>query len=112
MPLFSVACPPLPRHFCHLACSAQVVTRSLIGQGRSVRLACIGWNQVNNSIPLEQQTRLMAAHGFNCIRFSWVNATMQQDLQMIDRVVAAARAAGLRLVLDNHTNEAGPRRPG
>ena len=75
--------------------------------GRAVRLACVGWNQVNRSIPLEQQARLMAAHGFNCIRFSWVNATMQQDLRMIDGVVAAARTAGLRLVLDNHTNEPG-----
>ena len=75
--------------------------------GRAVRLACVGWNQVNKSIPLDQQTRLMAAHGFNCIRFSWVNATMQQDLRMIDSVVAAARSAGLRLVVDNHTNEPG-----
>ncbi len=75
--------------------------------GRAVRLACVGWNQVNRSIPLEQQTRLMAAHGFNCIRFSWVNATLRQDLEAIDRVAAAAQTAGLRLVIDNHTNEPG-----
>jgi endoglucanase len=81
----------------------QIVDRD----GRPVRLACIGWNQVNDAIPLEHQTTLMAEHGFNCIRFSWVNATMQQDLGTIDRIVAAAASAGLRLVLDNHTNEAG-----
>jgi endoglucanase len=75
--------------------------------GHPVRLACVGWNQVHEGIGLDRQTALMAAHGFNCIRFSWVNATMQQDLAMIDRVVAAASKAGLRLVLDNHTNEPG-----
>jgi endoglucanase len=75
--------------------------------GHPVRLACVGWNQVNESIPLERQTAMMAADGFNCIRFSWVNATMQHDLEKIDRVVAAASKAGLRLVLDNHTNEPG-----
>src|SRR4051794_29639266 len=74
---------------------------------RNVRLACVGWNQVNEHIPLEAQTHLMARHGFNCIRFSWVNATMQKDLAMIDRVAAAASKVGLRLVLDNHTNEPG-----
>lgn len=75
--------------------------------GRAVRLACVGWNQVNHNVPLAQQTRLMAMHGFNCIRFSWVNATMQRDLDLIDKVVAAARSAGLRVILDNHTNEPG-----
>lgn len=81
----------------------QIVDRS----GHPVRLACIGWNQINEGTSLAQQTALMAAHGFNCIRFSWVNATMSRDLELIDRVAAAAASAGLRLVLDNHTNEAG-----
>jgi endoglucanase len=81
----------------------QIVDRD----GHPVRLACVGWNQVNDGIPLERQTALMAAHGFNCIRFSWVNATMQRDLETIDRIVAAAGKAGLRVVLDNHTNEPG-----
>ena len=75
--------------------------------GRPVRLACIGWNQVNTEIPFARQTMQMAADGFNCIRFSWVNAKIDQDLQMIDHVVAAAKEAGLRLVIDNHTNEPG-----
>jgi endoglucanase/chitinase len=50
---------------------------------------------------------MMAADGFNCIRFSWVNAAMQRDLETIDRIADAARHAGLRLILDNHTNEPG-----
>ena len=81
----------------------QIVDR----EGHPVRLACIGWNQVNESIPLDRQTTLMAAQGFNCIRFSWVNATMDKDLRQIDRIVAAASTAGLRVVIDNHTNEPG-----
>jgi endoglucanase/chitinase len=76
-------------------------------RGRFVRLACVGWNEVNPRILLEVQTRLMATHGFNCIRFSWVNATMQENLKQIDYVAAAAAGAGLRLILDNHTNEPG-----
>jgi endoglucanase/chitinase len=76
-------------------------------QGRNVRLACVGWNEVNTHILLEIQTRLMASHGFNCIRFSWVNATMEENLKQIDFVARAAADAGLRLILDNHTNEPG-----
>lgn len=75
--------------------------------GRAVRLACIGWNQIHREIPLQHQTRLMAAHGFNCIRISWVNATLSQEWPLLDSIVAAAGAAGLRIVLDNHTNEPG-----
>ncbi len=76
-------------------------------KGRPVRLACVGWNQVDDKIPLERQTALMAKLGFNCIRLSWVNATKDQDIAGIDRIVVAASKAGLRLILDNHTNEAG-----
>ncbi len=75
--------------------------------GRPVRLACVGWNQVNDKIALEHQTALMAKLGFNCIRLSWVNATKDQDIAGIDRIADAASKAGLRLILDNHTNEAG-----
>jgi hypothetical protein len=76
-------------------------------QGRPVRLACIGWNQVVEDVPLERQTELIAGMGFNCVRHSWVNATKEKDLVLIDRMADAAAKAGLRLVLDNHTNEPG-----
>src|ERR1700691_3386480 len=59
----------------------QIVDRN----GRAVRLACVGWNQVVEEIPLERQTALMAKLGFNCIRLSWVNATKDQDIAGIDR---------------------------
>jgi endoglucanase len=83
--------------------ASQIVDRD----GRSLRLACVGWNQINHQIPLVQQTRRMAELGFNCIRLPWVNATMQQDIAEIDTVVAAAKQADLRVILDNHTNEPG-----
>src|ERR1700759_5230154 len=72
--------------------------------GRPVRLACVGWNQLVEEVPLGRQTALMAKLGFNCIRFSWVNATKDEDIARIDRVAAAASEAGLRMILDNHTN--------
>ena len=48
----------------------------------------------------------MKAAGFNTIRISWVNATMQDDMQRIDQIVAAA-TVGMKVILDNHTNEPG-----
>ncbi len=50
---------------------------------------------------------LIADLGFNCIRHSWANATKDAEIAMVDRMAVAARRVGLRLVLDNHTNEAG-----
>jgi endoglucanase len=76
-------------------------------RGRPVRLACVGWNEMTEEVALERQTARMAELGFNCIRYSWVNATKESDLVTIDRVAAAARTAGLRMVLDNHSNEPG-----
>jgi endoglucanase len=76
-------------------------------RGEPVRLTCVGWNQVHVEIPLERQTALMAKLGFNCIRLSWVNAEKEQGLEEIDHVASAAAKVGLRLILDNHTNEAG-----
>jgi endoglucanase len=81
----------------------QIISR----EGHPVRLACVGWNQVIEDVPLDRQTALMADLGFNCIRLSWVNATKEADVADIDRIALAASKAGLRLVLDNHTNEPG-----
>jgi endoglucanase len=75
--------------------------------GHPVRLACVGWNQIYETPSLDSQTALMAKLGFNCIRHAWANATKDQEIAMVDRMAAAAAKAGLRIVLDNHTNEAG-----
>jgi endoglucanase len=73
--------------------------------GNPVRIASVGWNQVNGDIPI--QVAQIRAYGFNAIRLSWVNATLNEDLARIDSVVAAAKANGLKVILDNHTNEPG-----
>ncbi|MBN8907357.1 MAG: cellulase family glycosylhydrolase, partial [Rhodospirillales bacterium] len=73
--------------------------------GNPVRIASIGWNQGFDNIPAS--VAAMKAAGFNTIRVSWVNASMASDLQRIDQIVAAAKANGLKVVLDNHTNEVG-----
>jgi endoglucanase len=73
--------------------------------GTPVRMASIGWNQGFDTIPAS--VAAMKAAGFNTIRVSWVNATMSSDLQRIDQIVAAAQANGLKVILDNHTNEPG-----
>jgi endoglucanase len=70
-----------------------------------VRIASVGWNQDFGTIP--SSVAVMKAAGFNTIRVSWVNATMSSDLQRIDQIVAAATANGMKVVLDNHTNEPG-----
>ncbi len=73
--------------------------------GIPVRLAGVGWNQIWGDIPAN--VRNIRAYGFNTIRVSWVNATMDEDLKTIDQVVAAAKANGIKVILDNHTNERG-----
>jgi endoglucanase len=75
--------------------------------GRPVRLACVGWNQVYENPPLDRQMAMIADMGFNCIRHSWANATKDMEIAMVDRMAAAAEKVGLRLIIDNHTNEAG-----
>lgn len=75
--------------------------------GHPVRLACVGWNQVDETRSLDYQTSLIAAHGFNCIRHAWANATKDEEIAVVDRMAVAAAKVGLRIIIDNHTNEAG-----
>ncbi|MDR3534626.1 MAG: cellulase family glycosylhydrolase [Rhodopila sp.] len=91
--------PPGPLH----TAGSQIVDKA----GKAVRLACVGLYDANFRISMQVQARIMVAAGFNCIRMSWVNATKEKDLATIDRVIAAVADTGLRLILDNHTNEAG-----
>ena len=73
--------------------------------GNSVRIASVGWNQGFDNIPAS--IAAIKAAGFNCVRVSWIDATMSSDLARIDQIVAAASAAGIKVILDHHTNEAG-----
>ena len=77
--------------------------------GHNFRIASVGWNEIGAG-PMQgfdENVVAMKNAGFNCIRVSWVNASKDSDLATIDQVVAAASRAGLRVILDNHTNEPG-----
>ena len=90
----------LPPGYLHTA-GSQIVDEA----GVPVRIASIGWNQgfdnPNAALHKIRET------GFNAVRVSWVDATMQGDLRTIDAIVAAASRVGVKVILDHHTNEAG-----
>jgi endoglucanase len=68
-----------------------------------VRMACMG----TYFTPADADWAKMAAAGVNCIRVSWVNSNMGNDLVRMDRDVSFAKASGIKLIFDNHTNELG-----
>lgn len=74
-------------------------------RGIPVRIAAVGHFE-GFPQPEEAVAEIVRA-GFNAVRMSWVNATLRQDLQRFDPVVAAAKRRGLKLILANHTNEPG-----
>jgi endoglucanase len=90
----------LPPGYLHTA-GSQIVDEA----GVPVRIASVGWNQAfdNPDAILPK----IARAGFNAVRVSWVDATMQSDLKTIDAIVAAAGRSGVKVILDHHTNEAG-----
>ena len=49
---------------------------------------------------------VIARAGFNVIRLDWANQTMHQ-LDRLDRIIAAAERAHLKVILDDHSNEGG-----
>ncbi|MDB4966741.1 MAG: hypothetical protein JWN44_2430 [Myxococcales bacterium] len=83
----------------------QIVDKS----GTPVRIASVGWNEIGAG-PIQgiaANLDAIGAAGFNAVRVSWVNATMAEDLARIDEVVGAAGPRGIKVILDNHTNEPG-----
>jgi endoglucanase len=92
--------PPGPLHTKH----SQIVDQ----YDRPVRLTCTGlYGPDTKASSIDAQLRLMVASGFNCVRMQTTNAGLQHDLAVIDPWVAGARKAGIRLIIDNHTNEPG-----
>lgn len=77
--------------------------------GTPVRIASVGWfdYSAGPAPTLAGDVAAIKAAGFNCVRLRWVNATMAGDLQTIDKIVAAATATGIKVVLVNQTNEVG-----
>jgi hypothetical protein len=86
-----------------------------------VRLACVYWQGMNGddgtlsnlNSPLngyQANANAIAAVGFNCIRVDINNISLHDSgatlfLQGLDKVVAAAGSAGLRIIIVDHDNE-------
>jgi aryl-phospho-beta-D-glucosidase BglC (GH1 family) len=73
--------------------------------GRPVRINAVGWNQIGPDIA--DNVAGMRRAGFNAVRVSWVNESVQRDLAVIDRIVEAAARHGIKVIIDNHTNNVG-----
>jgi endoglucanase len=72
--------------------------------GQPVRIVSVGaWDP--DIIPKVAEIR---DAGFNTVRFDWSNRALgSKKLHELDEVLAAARRVGLKVILDDHSNEAG-----
>jgi endoglucanase len=50
----------------------------------------------------------MKAMGFNCVRVDWIDKTLEDSgaMSQLDQFVEACQSAGLKVIFDNHNNEA------
>jgi endoglucanase len=71
--------------------------------GESVRILGVGMWLDNGA---NDKMALIAEAGFNTIRLGWSNRSIDR-LPEFDRVIAAAEKAHLKVILDDHSNEAG-----
>jgi aryl-phospho-beta-D-glucosidase BglC (GH1 family) len=71
--------------------------------GQDVRIESIGWNQDFSDIPAT--VNAMAADGFNTIRIDWFDATLSSMMPTYQAIVAAASAAGMKVIFDHHGDE-------
>ena len=86
--------------------------------GSPVRLASVGltgMNVVGGRLQLagpfngiEDHVAAMRTIGFNCVRVDWIDRTLDDPgaLAQLDELVAACQKAGLKVIFDNHNNEA------
>ena len=88
--------------------------------GTPVRIASVGltgMNIIGGRLQLvgpfhgiDGHVAAMKAMGFNCVRVDWINKTLDDAGAMtrLDQFVAACKKAGLKVIFDNHNNEATP----
>jgi hypothetical protein len=88
--------------------------------GIPVRIACVGltgMNVVGGRLELEGPFKgieghvaAMKAMGFNCVRVDWIDKTLDDPgaMAQLDQFVAACKKVGLKVIFDNHNNEATP----
>ena len=86
--------------------------------GTPVRIASVGltgMNVVGGRLQLagpfkgiDGHVAAMGAMGFNCVRVDWIDKTLDDPRAMaqLDAFVAACQKVGLKVVFDNHNNEA------
>lgn len=86
--------------------------------GTPVRIASVGvsgMNVIGGRLELEGPFHGLEGHvaamksmGFNCVRVDWIDKTLQDSgaMAQLDAFVAACRKAGLKVIFDNHNNEA------
>jgi endoglucanase len=86
--------------------------------GAPVRLACVGLNgmdivggRLQFAGPFQGingHVAAMKAMGFNCVRADWIDKSLDDPGAMVqlDQFVAACRKVGLKVIFDNHNNEA------
>jgi endoglucanase len=104
-PTAAAVCSSLPSVQTLLPCGplhtagSQVVDQ----QNRPVRLNCTAWwGDLANP---DQQMLTLVTAGFNCLRVSYFNRTIADDLAMIDAAVASAAKLSVRIIVNNHANE-------
>jgi hypothetical protein len=86
--------------------------------GVPVRIASVGFtgmNVVGGRLQLagpfqgiEGPVAAMRAIGFNCARVDWIDRTLDDPgaMAQLDQFVSACKQAGLKVIFDNHNNEA------
>ena len=86
--------------------------------GNAVRIASVGltgMNVIGGRLQLEGPFKGFDGHvaamkdmGFNCVRIDWNNKTLDDSVGMaqLDNFVAACKKVGLKVIFDNHNNEA------
>ena len=86
--------------------------------GTPVRIASVGltgMNVVGGRLQLagpfkgvEGHVAAMRAMGFNCVRVDWIDRTLDDPRAMaqLDAFVTACKQVGLKVIFDNHNNEA------
>ena len=114
---FAAAAPALlPAGFLSVR-GSQIVSR----RGVPVRIVSVGvtgMNVVGGRLQLVGPARwgiaghvaAMKADGFNCVRVDWVNKTLDDPgaMAQFDQFVAECGKIGLKVIFDNHNNEATP----
>ncbi len=88
--------------------------------GAPVRIASVGltgMNVIGGRLQLagpfhgiDGHVTAMRRFGFNCVRVDWIDKTLEDPAAMaqLDAFVAACKKLGLKVIFDNHNNEATP----